>query len=133
MAIHFLQGSRVHDKYQFFPDAEEQADESKYTQVHVCDMKIDAPDPIHPHCLHSEMHFITALTAQGACIKGQVAKTLKVQTRLIGEGVRGSAARVKHYRANDANKQRFLRQAAFLHSPSHAEGGRWDISLADAQ
>lgn len=57
----------------------------------------------------SEMHFITALTAQGACIRGGVAKTLKVQrTRLIGEGVRGFAARVKHYGADDANKQRFL-------------------------
>lgn len=70
---------------------------------------MDAPDPIHLHCLHSEMHFITALTAQGACIKGGVIKTLKVQrTRLIGGGVRGFAARVKHCRADDANMRRFL-------------------------
>lgn len=34
MALHFLQGSRVYDKYQFVPDAEGQADETKYTQVH---------------------------------------------------------------------------------------------------
>lgn len=97
MALHFLQGSRVYYKYQFVPDAEGQADETKYTQDHGRDMKIDAPDPICLHCLPSEMHFMTALTAQGPCIKGGVAKILKVQrTRLIGEGVRGFAARVKH-------------------------------------
>lgn len=77
MALHFLQGSRVYDKYQFVPDAEEQADETKYTQVHAWETKIDAPDPICLHCLPSEMHFITALTAQGACIKGGVAKIWK--------------------------------------------------------
>lgn len=123
MALPFLQGSGVYDKYQFVPDAEEQVDETKYTQVHGWDTKTDAPDPICAHFLHSEMHFITAVTAQGACIKGGVTKTLKVQrTRLIGGGVRGFAARVKHYRANDSNKQRFLWQAACLHSHNHAEG-----------
>lgn len=118
---------RVYDKYQFVPDTEEKAEETKYTQVHSWDTKMDAPDPIHPHCLHSEMHFITALTAQGAYVKGGVAKTLKVlRARLIGRGVRGFAARVKHCRADDANKQRFLWQAACLHSPSHeGEGGHF--------
>lgn len=130
MALHFLQGSRVYDKYQFVPDAGEQADETKYTQVHGWDTKIDAPDPIHPHCLHSEMHFITALTAQGACIKGRVAKTSKVQrTRLIGEGVRGFAARVKQMmpRSKDfSDRQPVCILIVMLK-------GRGNISLADAQ
>lgn len=112
---------RAYDKYQFVPDAEDQA-EAQRNQVHT------SPWPrnknrrpwSHPHCLHFEMRFITA---RGALIKGGVAKTLKVQrTRVIGEGVRGFAARVKRCRADDATKQRFLWQGACLHSPSHARG-----------
>lgn len=133
MALHFLQGLGVYDKYQFVPDAEEQVDETKYTQIHGWDTKIGAPDPIRAHFLHFEMHFITALTAQGACIKGGVAKTLKVQrTRLIGEGVRGFAARVKHYEQMMPTGKDFSdRQHVCILTVMLK--GRGDISLADAQ
>lgn len=98
---------RAYDKYQFVLDAEEQA-EAQRRQVHTSPWQRNenrCPSS-HPHCLHSEMRFATA---QGALIKGGVAKTLKVQRmRLIGEGVREFAARVKHCRADDATKQRFL-------------------------
>jgi len=94
---------RAYDKYQFAPDAEEQA-EAQRNQVHTGPwLRHENRCPwSHLHCLHSETRFITA---QGAHIKGGVAKTLKAQrTRLIGEGVRGFAARVKHCRTDDAIK-----------------------------
>lgn len=110
---------RAYDKYQFVPDAEEQAEAQRNQADMSLWLRHENRCPwSHPHCLCSETRFITA---QGAHIKSGVAKTLVVQrTRLIGEGVRGLAARVKHCRADDATKQQFLWQGVC--SPSHREG-----------
>lgn len=122
MALHFLQGSKelmANTNLFVTLRSKLKRGETKHTQVHGYDTKIDAPDPIRaaftPRCASSlpRQHTLKAV------------RTVEVQRmRLSREGVRGFAMRVRHSRMGGSTKQRSHWQRVCLYSLSHVgEGG----------